>query len=104
MAIDVAKKHLFVEMDDECCRNEYYIAETLEQARGIQHNLIGENPRKIEDWLQCAGDDDFMLWLDDTGMVAERDCGELVYDKWVIGKCDVWAEAYDVGFLCAILY
>gem|GEM_PF-5252955 len=83
-------EHVFSD-DYEC-----YVAETLEQAMGMQRRLCGENPGEEDDWAQCADDEAILIWLDDEGEIAEHGMGVIV-----IGTCGVWAEAYGSGLLCS---
>ena len=97
MAVNVATKHIIAEIDNELEYGEYYVAETIEQAMEIQQKLIGENPGKAENWHQCPDNDGFLIRIDDAGEIAKRYCGVEVY-----GECGVWAEVFDIGFLCGM--
>ena len=78
---------------------DYYIAETIDQAREMQRHLIGENPGEIEYWNQCEEDDELRIWLDNPGDVSEHGVGELV-----LGTYRIWAESFEPGFLCSTEY
>jgi len=68
---------------------ETYVAESAEQAREMQVNLLGHNPEPLNEWTICEGKGPLTIDL------SEQDEGKvtLTHAEWI--------ERNGPGFLCS---